>query len=33
MCAAIQIGTVLVIMVVLNLAGLTVAAYYVLRKK
>jgi hypothetical protein len=30
---AISIGTVLVVMVIMNLVGLTIAAYYVMRKK
>jgi hypothetical protein len=33
MIGAIRLGTVLVIMVVLNLVGMTIAAYLVLRKK
>ena len=30
---AISIGTVLVVMVIMNLVGLTIAAYYVMRRK
>jgi len=30
---AISVGTVLVAMVILNLVGMTIAAYYIMRKK
>ena len=33
MQAVLQIGTVLVVLVILNLIGLTISAYFILRKK